>query len=352
MLALVMAGADELATALENQVPRQLFEKYTSGNTPKIHDEDPASLLAGLEKGQVNNWLNIATGKVLVRPFDAEVKYQPNHIHIAKSILTTAKDITGATEVAVARPNPKPKAAKQRKAHHPITFLIHEISKADEEILLSREVWSLKEITFQVSPINVRRPDFMFTLTGFVTDSLELVNSCIMDTWSDETTDKFLRKLANDAPTQSEQLERMSEIIEFLESATVQLLDIKREGSQADPHFNVYADGEIIKDHKTWIELWKFLKERTYQSTTIGEGKATKVDFICGLCYSHDHPRGLCQFLHVKGWNGGGRNPRFPNCTDPKGVTQPLNATRQWNSRPSNNTQLPQCQGGPSSWHP
>ena len=133
---------------------------------------------------------------------------------------------------------------------------------------------------------------------------------------------------------------------------SVQLLDIKREGNQADPHFNVFADGEIIDDHKTWIELRKFLKERIYHSTTIGEGKATKVNFVCGLCHGHDHPRGLCQFPHVKGWNGGGRNPRFLNRTGPRGETQPPPATRKWNSRPPSNAQLTQRRGGTSSWHP
>lgn len=291
---------------------------------PKIHDEDPASLLVGLDKDQVNSWLCITTSKVLVRPFDTDVKYQPNHVHITKSILTVAKDITRATGAMVAPPTPEQRTGRQRKACHPITFLIHEISKVDEDLLLSREVWSLKEIMFQVSLINIKKPDFMFTLTGFVTDSIELVNSCIMETWSNKMTDKFLCKLANKAPTKLEQQERLHKMIEFLELASVQLLDIKRERSQTDPHFNIYTDSEAIKDHKTWIELQKFLKGRINQSTTIIEGRATRVDFVCGLCHGHDHPRGLCLFPHIPGWNGGGRNLKFLNHT--------------WNNRQFHNT--------------
>lgn len=332
-----MARADELTMISDNQTPHQLHNKYTSGDMPKIHDKDPASLLAGLNKDQVNSWLCITTGKVLVRPFDVDVKYQPNHVRIAKSILTVAKDITGATGATVAPPTPEQRTGRQRKACHPITFLIHEISKADEDLLLSREVWSSKEIMFQVSPINVKKPDFMFTLTGFITDSIELVNSCVMETWSDETTDKFLCKLANKAPMKLEQQERLHKMIEFLESASVQLLDIKRERSQTDPHFNIYADGEAIEDHKTWIELRKFLKGRIYQSTTIGEGRAMRVDFVCGLCHGHDHPRGLCLFPHIPGWNGGGRNPKFLN--------------RAWNNRQFHNTLNQTPQNGPF-WHP
>ena len=86
-----MAGADESTMESAKQAPSQLHNKYTSGIMPKIHDEDLASLLAGLDKNQINSWLSIATGKVLVRPFDAEVKYQPNHVCITKAILATAK---------------------------------------------------------------------------------------------------------------------------------------------------------------------------------------------------------------------------------------------------------------------
>lgn len=75
---------------------------------------------------------------------------------------------------------------------------------------------SSKEITFQVLLINIRKLEFMFTLTEFVTESIELVNSCVMETWSDKTTDKFIHKLANKAPTKSKQQDRLNEII-FLE---------------------------------------------------------------------------------------------------------------------------------------
>ena len=343
-----MATTDESATD-ESQAPPQLHGKYTSSLMPKIHDEDPASLLAGLDKDQINSWLSIATGKVLVRPFDAGVKYQPNHIRIAKSILTAAKDITRATGAVVARPTPAQKSARKRQSRHPITFLIHDISKADEEMLLSREVWSSKEITFQVSPVNVRRPDFLFTLTGFVTDRPELVTSCVMETWSDEITDKLLHKLADEALTEAEQLDRLNEMISFLESATVEYLDIKSGGGQSNPHFNIYADGEAIEDHKTWIELRKALKSHVYRSATIGDGKATKNDFICGLCHGHDHPRGLCEFPHIRGWNGGGRNPGFLNSAATQGETHLL-AARPWNKhRNSHNNTYQQPKAGPAT---
>lgn len=53
------------------------IDKYTDVVMPDIHNNSPAALLEGLDKAQVKSWLNLQTGKVLARPFDTQVKYQP-----------------------------------------------------------------------------------------------------------------------------------------------------------------------------------------------------------------------------------------------------------------------------------
>jgi hypothetical protein len=285
-------------------------DKFTRGPIPRIFDEDPATLLAGVERNQLQSWLDLPTGKVLARPFDIEVRYKPNHSAIANTLRTVAKEITGATKVTVAIPKRDPNLPKNGTLRHPMTFLIHDISRKDAEVLLTRTVWSSKEITFQVSSINVRRPDFLFTMKGMTTDKTEHVLACVGETWNDATTNDFIHKLARRAPSDEEQQIRLGEMIDFLESAAVSLLDMKSEGGQEDPHYNVYADGEVIENNTTWLELRRFLRGRIYRSNYHGDGKATDTDYICSLCHGHDHPRGLCSFPHLPGWNGGGRNPK------------------------------------------
>ncbi|KAH8992430.1 hypothetical protein EDB92DRAFT_1815940 [Lactarius akahatsu] len=314
MLARIMAASDN-SPDLDNGTPfLNPLDRYTKGPMPDIHDKDPATLLAGIDKTQIGSWLAATTGKVLARPFDNVANYQPHHKNIAKVLMAAAKEITGAASATVAPPNKEKERPnlRQRGKRHPITFLIHGISKKDVETLLERKVWSSKEITFQVALININRPKFLFTLNGLAMQEETHIAPILAATWNDPVTCTFLQKLANRAP-EPEQNNTMSILVKFLESTTITRLDIKTEGGKDDPHFNIYADGDIIEDDKTWVELRRHLRSLPYNSAMLGEGRAIRDDYICGLCHAHDHPRGLCPFPVIPGWNGGGRNQKKPS---------------------------------------
>ena len=113
-----------------------------------------------------------------------------------------------------------------------------------------------------------------------------------------------------------------------------------------DPHFNIYAKGDIINDDETWLQLKKYLRNRNYKTMLIGTGSATE-DFVCNICHGHDHPGGLCPFPRIPGWNVG-YNTRKPNYTNTQQQTQlppsSANSTsnnygyRNANNRPLANT--------------
>ena len=295
------------------------LDKYTLGPMPDIFDEDPATLLARIDQLQVHNWLSLPTGKVLARPFGTDVKFRPNHARIAKDIATATKEITGTMKVIVAPPNKNPDISRWEK--QPVTFLIHNISKEDEQVLLERKVWSSNEITFQVASINICRPVFLFTLRGFTTDNPADILASLKDIWGDQATTAMIKRLASDAPTQEEGQEYYMQMVEFLESATVRHLDIKSQGGKDDPHFNIYTNGDLIDDDESWLQLKKYLRNRNYKTTLIGTGTATD-NFVCNICHGHDHPGGLCPFPRIPGWNKG-YNTRRPNNADTQQATQP-----------------------------
>ncbi|KAH9017331.1 hypothetical protein EDB83DRAFT_2321061 [Lactarius deliciosus] len=222
------------------------LDRYTEGPMPEIHERDPMMLLADLDSMQIQSWLDLPTGKVLARPFDQDVNYQPNHISIAKTLLTAAKEITGAATATVGTPIRDKYAPKGRGHRHPITFLIHDISKKDTEFLLERRVWSSKDITFQVAPVNVKCPVFLFTLTDFTTNSPEHIAADLAEAWGDPIT-----------------------------SVTVRHLDVRSGGGREDPHFNIYANGELIEDDETWLELRDHLRSRPYKTPLHGYASAT-----------------------------------------------------------------------------
>ena len=309
-LARVLTVAEKPAAGKGLKDLSDILDKYTKGQTPPIYDENPATLLARIDPVQVGSWLDLPTGKVLARPFDLDVRYRPNHQLIAQALAAAAKEITGATSIAIAPPNKDPTLPKRDS--QPYTFLIHNISKEDERTLLEREVWSSKEITFQVTSIYIKRPEFLFTLKGFNTSEPADVITSLAETWEDPATTNLIRTLASYAPSQEEQQEWNNQMTDFLESATVKYLDIRSQGGRENPHFNVYANGDIIEDDETWLQLRKYLRNRSYKSLVIGTGKTLHEDFVCSLCHGHDHPRGLCPFPQIPGWNGGGRLLRRP----------------------------------------
>ena len=309
-LARILTVADKPNASSSPKDPTDPLDKYTKGQMPNIYDEDPASLLARIDPAQIRSWLALPTGKVLVCPFDFEVRYKPNHQKLAQDLAAAAKEITGATSVAVAPPIKDP--ALPQRGQQPYTFLVHNISKEEEKTLLGRSVWSSKAITFQVASIYVKRPEFLFTLKGFCTPKTADVMNSIAETWGDTVTTALIRTLANNAPSQEEKQVWNSQMNNFLKSVSVRHLDIRSQGGRENPHFNVYARGDLIEDDETWLQLRRYLRNRTYKTMVVGTGKALQEDFVCGLCHGHDHPRGLCPFPHVPGWNGGGRFPIRP----------------------------------------
>ena len=328
-LARILTVTDKPMTGIGSKAPTDPRGNYTKGQMPDIYDEDPAALLARIDPAQVGSWLALPTGKVLARPFDFEVRYKPNHQKLAQELAAAAKEITGATSVAVAPPNKDP--ALPQRTQHPFTFLIHNITKEEEEMLLERKVWSSKIITFQVATIYVKRPEFLFTLKGFITPKAANVMASITETWEDPVTTALIRTLADHAPSPEEKKKWNSQLVKFLASVTVRHLDIRSQGGRENPHFNVYANGDLIEDDETWLQFRRYLRNRSYKTMVIGTGRSLQEDFVCGLCHGHDHPRGLCPFPHIPGWNGGGCfpiRPDTPEIHEPFHTPQPSTTYR------------------------
>jgi hypothetical protein len=87
-------------------------------------------------------------------------------------------------------------------------------------------------------------------------------------------------------------------------SLQVTLLNIKDKSSALKPHFNVYINGKSTKNKELWANLQTFLANKKYSLPLQGTRMVAKASFTCGACHGVDHPRGLCLFPKVKGWNG------------------------------------------------
>jgi len=282
--------------------------KYTKNPIPKIHDENPVALLEGLDLKQVKTWLDEDTGKLLARPFGSKTRNQVELRMIADRIKKASHEITNNQDIEVALPL-RAKDTCGRGTKQPITFLIMELSLLNISTLTSRHVWSSREISFQIAPVESTCPDFLFTIYGFTTDVEAKILTCVRSLWSDKATTAAIEQIVRSSAgkhSQDQTSTLMEKATVFLNSVTIEKLKIKQSGNFDDPHFNVYARGSILKgEDGIWMEIRDHLKSHTYRTDLYGIGRCYTVGYHCGFCHGRDHPRGLCPYPNLPGWNGG-----------------------------------------------
>ncbi len=121
--------------------------------------------------------------------------------------------------------------------------------------------------------------------------------------WNDEETKNFITCKVNAACIKTKKLTKET-LIHLIKSLKVTHLKIKSRGSTLTPHFSIYTDGKATMDEELWANLRTYLASCTYTLPLQGTGKVIKAPFNCRACHRVDHPRGLCPFPGIKGWNG------------------------------------------------
>jgi hypothetical protein len=281
---------------------------------PEIHEEHPMGLLENVDPNQVQDWtFKINTGKILARPFNTEVHYVPNHLDIAKELMTAIKDIVGLTNVSVAEPTKDPNSGP--KDRPPMAFLIYDLSDNDVALLMDRHIWVSQSLTFEISPFPLERPSFLFSIRGLATTSENHIKELILITWKDPISKAFFDKILQNTPPFYQNV-TYHEINRFINSIDIKHLEIKTEGGRDDPHFNVYTNSSLLSNAEMWMETQNFLHRRTYRSSILGHGQVILDKFHCHLCHGKDHPKGLCPFPKIPGWKGPKR-PIRPESSHP-----------------------------------
>jgi hypothetical protein len=174
---------------------------------------------------------------------------------------------------------------------------------------VSRRVWASQDIIFKIIPFPTTWPSLLFTIQGLATHSKEYIKELILKTWKDPVSKNFFGNIVNNYPV-NHQNTLTQEISNFIYSIQVRLVEIKQERGHKDPHFNIFANSELIPDINIWLDTCNFFHERTYCSLTLGRGQVKIGLFHCCLCHSKDHLKGLCPFPQLPGWKGKNRtNP-------------------------------------------
>ena len=277
------------------------MEKYTKGITTPIHDAFPEATYEFVSPQTVTEWTDLEGEKLLAIPFGNDGRSPTANGEISNLIFDAVSEITGSSKLGVSAPLPNDEGTLRRKM--PITFLIYKMSKVQRQILLQQTVWASPSITFRITTTPINCPSYLFTISNLRSKDPDQVRNDIRHMWNDETTAAFIQENTQTL-SEEERVNTIQTIIAFMDSIQVYKMDKLLKGGVPKTMFNIYTNGNIINDTKSWKKIREHLAERSYRNNHLGTGVTEITPHHCGLCHGADHPQGLCPFPSIEGWKG------------------------------------------------
>ena len=274
------------------------LDKYTKAEMPLIHYTHPTTIFDHLDVNQVDDWEKLPKGKLLAQPFGPVARDAGKHPLLKSLLFAAIVEITNSHDVSVSAPRPKPNSYRT-----PFSFLIYNVTEQQVQTLLERRVWSSTAISFSVSTFNPGCPEYLFSIKGLTTMAKEEVFKTVDEAWHNQDSLAFLQAICHNLP---ENLKEQAAITlqQFINSPQVRKLDTKLPGNTIAPVFNVYANGSLISNDNAWSKIRAYYATRSYAPQAQDPGVTVIAPFRCSICHAADHPRGLCPFPIVDGWNG------------------------------------------------
>ena len=282
---------------------RDPLSKFTRATMPVVHDASPTSIYDHIDDPMLKSWEKSPGEKVLVQPFDEISTNATKHEFLRLRILSAVNEITQAEHVRVSAPLLLQKdESPPHTSITPTAFLVCNITTAHMTTLLNRYVWASPSIAFRVIRTDPPPPNYLFTIKGLGTKFINDVREIVHAVWHDGETTAFLSSIVNDAPL-ADRRNLSTSLRVFIDSLDIERLDVKERGDTLAPRYNILANGPAIPNDNTWSRVRSFLSKRTYMDFLIGIGTTDIAPYKCTLCHGVTHPRGLCPFPSVKGWN-------------------------------------------------
>ncbi|KAH9027137.1 hypothetical protein EDB84DRAFT_1563525 [Lactarius hengduanensis] len=235
---------------------------------PKVHDALPTSPFNYMDLDLVSEWENFPGGKLLIAPFGDIVNEANLHGPIKSRILYAMVEIAQSQEIGVSAPTPNASAIEDEC--YPTSFLVYNLTNAQKKGLSWIEAFG---------PPSDNR--FSTLIEKHVRDLIKSKGTAITLVFA---------------------------IRSFLDSMSTSCLQIMEHGGALTPVFNVYANGRTIPHPTMWLNIRNYLADKTYSTQMHSHSIVSLTPYDCDLCHGVDHPKGLCPFPGIPGWNGPGRN--------------------------------------------
>lgn len=308
-LAAVTELSSKSATA-PSRPPNLHFTLPPSEGFPITYRGLAAEFMVNLAPTTVIAWRAIADPKFFVRFYDYDgkdgaSKHQTLVLKLQKSLEIIASHV-GTSTAALRISPPVAQTPALPDAAPPTTFIVYGVSKLLRNTVVDQRIWSVPQVTFEAYPFESNViPSIVLCLSGFICPDNNTVTDAVMTAWLQPLTKAQLVEilLSLDPSFKGEGTRHAQKAIQKMaDSARSELLNFRTPGGAPSPRWNIYVSSPTSRI-AAWTKIKEYVDELTYPSTLSGIG-VTRKFFQCTLCYSYNHPRGLCPFPNIQGWSG------------------------------------------------
>ena len=318
-LAVLTKSRSEATAVTASRPPTLHFTPPPPGGFPKTYRGLAAEFMDNLNPGTVRAWCAMPHPKFFVKFYDYDGRDSSSRHPTLVSKLQKFLGIIASHEgtldanIKVSPPcaPPAPTTTKQimmpttaKQIVMPTTFLVYGISEALASAVLTQCVWSVPQVTFEAYPFEPKViPSIMLCLAGYICPDEDTVVDSVRAAWLQPETSAQLQSIlmANDENF-LDKTQALSAIQTMADSVHPELLDLKAQGGGSSPRWNIHVAPPTL-DIIAWTKIQEYVTVLTYPSVLHGTGTCRQL-FFCALCHSFSHPRGLCPFPNIPGWNG------------------------------------------------
>ena len=319
-LAMITESSAESATVSSR--PHNLhFTPPPPEGFPTTYRGQAAEFMINLAQNTVIAWRAMAEPKFLVRFYDYDGKdgtarHQTLVLKLQKSLEIIASHVgTPTTNLKISPPS----SLALPDAAPPTTFLVYGASRLLRNTVVDQRIWSVPQVTFEAYPFESNViPTLILCLAGFICPDEDTIVNSVKSAWLQPLAVIQLAEILLSADPknfsgETGPLRAQNAIRSMANSARSELLNYRTPGGAPSPRWNVHVTSPTSRIG-AWAKIKEYVDELLYPSTLCGTGSTRKF-FLCTLCHSCNHPRGLCPFPSIQGWHGPQHNERSSDPT-------------------------------------
>jgi hypothetical protein len=295
---------------------------------PEVHLEHATRLFDGQDPAQAEEWATSDEDAAFASIFDFNSDNPEEISRTGQNLAVILRQLTDHDDLEVGIPikkdteydiNGQAVRAQWYDTAPLRTYLIYDTPKASLEALAQQRIWSFKEMTFEVRLVDrsFPHPSFImsFAAAGFRKKDIAFVKEVVAEAWGKHKDIIFGEYTVKEHPGTMQQDvfhttpdKLNAHLRTMLATLRLEKYEIGVATGVKEDIYNVYATIPVPDNHPNpgnlWFRVRNTMRHRIKYTTTRHGSATTQRPFTCTICGGIGHPRGLCPFPKIPGWNG------------------------------------------------